>query len=533
MIRSLLNYVQLPAKTLCKFGLALALTIIVAVLALWTWSDFSDVRSDAETIVATTALTMGELTRDSLQAVDGVLESLVARIEEKGVDNLGSEAERENLNRIARRLPVTGAFYVANSTGDIVAAVPSFPSPINVSDRAWFKNLKDEKVGPQVGPAFRSWRDQKVEPPMRRGVEGQTAHGLFFPVVRSIRGPDGTFIGAVKVGVGVPYFARFFGSLDVGFRSLDVRPDAKLGDYRTKDGAIVARFPITEQILDDTVTASPYFSLLANSEDGSWTGWTRIEGEEHLVSARRVQGWPLIVSVSLPEREVYSLAWTRLQWRSAAVGVTILALTMLTVLSARQARREAALRGELEHRVKNTLAVVATVIERAREDTKSIDEFLASLRARIQSMASTQALLSQRPGRGVSVADLVRTELRPLAASANTSVDGPPVHLLPAASHALAMVVHELATNAAKYGALSRPGGRVSVRWAHASSRMLRIEWKETGGPQVVAPAREGYGSSVIRDLLAYEVGGGVNLVFEPDGVRCTIEMSANAESAV
>ena len=77
---------------------------------------------------------------------------------------------------------------------------------------------------------------------MRRGVEGQTGHGLFFPVVRSSRGSDGTFIGAVQVGVGVPYFARIFGSLDVGFRSLDVRPDAKLGDYRTKDGAIVARF---------------------------------------------------------------------------------------------------------------------------------------------------------------------------------------------------------------------------------------------------------------------------------------------------
>src|SRR5262249_58965474 len=160
--------------------------------------------------------------------------------EDTEIDALCEQAERETLRRVARRLVATGAFYVANSRGDIVAAVPSFPSPINVSDRAWFKNLKDEKVGPQVGPAFRSWRDQKVEPPMRRGVEGQTGHGLFFPVVRSIRGSDGAFIGGVKVGVGVPYFARIFGSLDVGFRSLDVRPDAKLGDYRTKDGAIVA-----------------------------------------------------------------------------------------------------------------------------------------------------------------------------------------------------------------------------------------------------------------------------------------------------
>jgi two-component sensor histidine kinase len=273
--------------------------------------------------------------------------------------------------------------------------------------------------------------------------------------------------------------------------------------------------------------------LVANSEDGSWTGWTRIGGEEHLVSARHVKGWPLIVGVSLPEREVYSLAWTRLLWRSAvAVGI-ITAFSMLTVFSARQAKKEAALMGELEHRVKNTLTVVATVIERAREDTKSIDEFLSSLRARIQSMAATQDLLSQGRGRGVSVVDLVRAELRPFAAGTNTIVDGPPVHLLPAASHALAMVIHELATNAAKYGALSQPGGRVSVRWRHSPARALRIEWKETGGPEVTAPAREGYGSSVIRELLAYELGGRVDLIFEADGVRCTIELGANAETVV
>src|SRR5215472_7916330 len=90
----------------------------------------------------------------------------------------------------------------------------------------------------------------------------------------------------------------------------------------------------------------------------------------------------------------------------------------------------------------------------------------------------------------------------------------------------------ELATNAAKYGALSQPGGHVSVRWTQTAD-MLRIEWKETGGPPVVAPARQGYGSTVIRDLLTYEIGGRVDLAFESDGVRCTIELPANAGTVV
>jgi two-component sensor histidine kinase len=93
------------------------------------------------------------------------------------------------------------------------------------------------------------------------------------------------------------------------------------------------------------------------------------------------------------------------------------------------------------------------------------------------------------------------------------------------------MVIHELATNAAKYGALSRAGGHVSVRWAQTGD-VLRIEWKETGGPRVEAPARQGYGSTLIRDLLTYEIGGSVDLEFETDGVRCTIQLPAPAGSA-
>jgi len=191
--------------------------------------------------------------------------------------------------------------------------------------------------------------------------------------------------------------------------------------------------------------------------------------------------------------------------------------------------------GELEHRIKNMFAAVVAVIDRAREDSKSNEEFISSLRGRIQSMAGTQALLSRNRWKGVSLANLIRAELRPYATANNTSVEGPDVYLVPDASHAVAMVLHELATNAAKYGALSRPSGHVSVRWSltggHSPPAMLKIEWSETGGPEVAAPAREGYGSSVIRDLLSHELGGTVDLVFAAGGVHCTIEMPATVEA--
>ena len=528
MIRYLLNYVRAPTKALAIIGLALASTIIVAGLAVWTWHDFSDVLADAETIDRSTAMTMDAIARSSLQSVDGVLEAVVERIDREGIDNFATESGRENLEQIARRLPETGTIHVVSNAGSIIAAVPSLHTAVNVSDREWFRSLKDEKVEPQVGGALRSF------PQVGRVLRGNN-HNFFFPVASSIRGPDGVFLGAVQVGVEVRYFARVFQALDAVFRSLDVRSEAKFGVYRTKDGAVVAMFPMTEALPGETVAASPYFSFLAHSEGQSWTGWIRDDGERQLVSARSLRGWPLIVSVRLPESEVYAVARARLLSRSVIAGITVAVLSLLAVLANRQARRDAVLIAESEHRVKNTLAVVATVIERTREDTQSIDDFVSSLRGRIQSIACTQTLLGQSQWRSVNLADLVRHELRPYATGTNTSVDGPALYLLPATTHSLAMVFHELATNAAKYGALSQPGGHVSVRWRQttddSSAPILRIEWKESGGSQVTVPAREGYGSSVIRDLLAYEMGGKVSLVFEADGVRCTIELPANAST--
>src|SRR5262249_51136605 len=374
-----------------------------------------------------------------------------------------------------------------------------------------------------------------AEPYVSRARDS-TPEARFFPLARSIRRPDKAFVGAVQASIAKSHFANIFQSLDSVFRTLDVKPDEKLGVYRTTDGAVVAKFPMADALLDETVAALPYFSLLANSEGESWMGWTRIGGgKKHLVAARRMRGWPLIVSVSLPERTVYSGAWNRLLWRSMMTIVAIAALSMLTLLSGRQARREAALMGELEHRVKNTLTVVATVIERAHDNTQSIDEFVDSLRGRIRSMASTQNLLNESHWRDVDLANLIRAESPPYTPSTNTIVEGPAVSLTQTASHAVAMVFHELSTNAAKYGALSEAGGRVSVRWTlvaeHTPGATLRIEWQETGGPEVVVPVRQGYGTSVIRDLLIYELGGRVDLVFLPGGVRCTIQLPATGKT--
>jgi two-component sensor histidine kinase len=113
----------------------------------------------------------------------------------------------------------------------------------------------------------------------------------------------------------------------------------------------------------------------------------------------------------------------------------------------------------------------------------------------------------------------------------NTLIDGPAVDVAADAVQTVAIVLHELTTNAAKYGALSNGGGRISVRWHWQPNGGARdglvFEWCETGGPPVVAPSAPGYGTSVIRDLIPYELGGAVDYVLAADGVRCRLEIPA------
>jgi PAS domain S-box-containing protein len=184
---------------------------------------------------------------------------------------------------------------------------------------------------------------------------------------------------------------------------------------------------------------------------------------------------------------------------------------------------------ELDHRVKNVLATVSAVAAQTLDASPSMEHFVAALDGRIRSMAATHELLSQRHWEGMSLLELIRREFSPYANGNNTKFDGPEVMLTADAGQAIAMVFHELVTNAAKHGALSGRKGSVSIRWhwlpnGKAHDRLV-IEWQETGGPVIDAPSKSGYGTSVIGELIPHELGGTVDFELTADGARCKFEI--------
>ena len=194
--------------------------------------------------------------------------------------------------------------------------------------------------------------------------------------------------------------------------------------------------------------------------------------------------------------------------------------------------RQRSLNAELDHRVKNTLATVGAVVSHTRQGNRSVANFAAALEGRIRSMARAHELLSFGRWQGLSLTELVQREVAPYATGNNTEINGPKVVLTPEAGQAMAVVLHELTTNAAKYGALSARNGRVSIRWSQRrngqSRSHLLFEWQEIGGPHIEAPGKPSYGTSTIRDLIPYEFGGAVELLLAPEGVRCRLELPSH-----
>ncbi|MCA3264170.1 MAG: GAF domain-containing protein [Telmatospirillum sp.] len=190
------------------------------------------------------------------------------------------------------------------------------------------------------------------------------------------------------------------------------------------------------------------------------------------------------------------------------------------------ADRDQLLMAELDHRVKNTLANIAALVIQTSASANSLSTFVEGLAARIQSMAKAHSLLSQSRWEGVSINNLLMEELAPyVSGSATLEIVGPDVVLTSKSALALSLAIHELATNAAKYGALSAREGRIAIRWALADGGGLDLSWRETGGPAVAPPTRRGFGSTLIERALAMETDGQATLHYLPEGVLCEVAL--------
>lgn len=180
---------------------------------------------------------------------------------------------------------------------------------------------------------------------------------------------------------------------------------------------------------------------------------------------------------------------------------------------------------ELNHRVKNTLANVLSIIALTRRRATDVESFAESLNGRIRALSATHDLLTQSEWGTTLIRAVVAAELAPYTQDADhlIALQGPDVELAPNDALSLGLAIHELATNAAKYGALSVVSGRLRVQWTMISSELARIEWTERGGPPVSQERSRGFGTELIEKIVAHELGRPVELRFEPEGVVCVL----------
>jgi PAS domain S-box-containing protein len=181
---------------------------------------------------------------------------------------------------------------------------------------------------------------------------------------------------------------------------------------------------------------------------------------------------------------------------------------------------------ELSHRSKNLMAVVQAISWQTAQNSLDLEDFEQRFAQRLEALARSQDLLVKLDWRWVSLQDLVRAQLEPFLDSAGERlvVRGPALLLMPGGAQDLGLALHELATNASKYGALSAPNGKVDIGWTvvdgpAAGAKHFHMTWRESGGPTVNQPARKGFGSMVITATVSRTFNGKAELEYRPEGV--------------
>jgi len=293
------------------------------------------------------------------------------------------------------------------------------------------------------------------------------------------------------------------------------------------NGIVFGRVPNPEESFGKRATPSVLDNMLQKSEAVQPT--VSLEGE-HLMSGfvhSPLTGW--IVAAGISESSLSAPLWRNLAIASV-IGIVLLAIGLafavrMATTIARGETLHDLLIDELNHRVKNTLAILqAIAVQTFRSATRAERE---KFEGRLGALAETHNLLSEEKWQGSELAELIERVLRPylLTNPGRVRMFGPKVPLPPRLAVVLSMIVHEIATNAAKYGALSNDTGQVTLDWEvlEESAAKLRLIWTEAGGPPVIAPVQRGFGSRLIERSTRDQLGGEATVDFLPRGVVYTL----------
>ena len=207
----------------------------------------------------------------------------------------------------------------------------------------------------------------------------------------------------------------------------------------------------------------------------------------------------------------------------AEVNEVGLSLTAAEELARRQESHITFMMREISHRAKSLLAIIQSMATQTARTSVSIADFQARFSQRLQGLSASHDLLVNQTWEGVDLAALVKAQLRPFVddAGGRLELSGPAIYLTPASAQALRLVLHELATNATKYGALSVPQGRIAIAWTvtPAADPRFHLIWTECDGPPVTPPLRQGFGATVYKRMLGQSLNASVHMAYEPGGI--------------
>jgi len=540
-------------RRLSLFGL-LALTPAVAVVAYLEFELRGSRSAEAEEFATRQTL---QATSEIEQVVEGARTLLYAVAAIERVERPDPATCTELVGELSNELPQI-TLAVLDTAGNVTCRNGVVPEGLNYADAPFFTEAlaTGDFVFGEITLAY-------------PGTEF-----YFLPFSLPIRDDSGAIRGVAVAGISLRWLNELIAAWDI--------PEGAAITIADRNGIILARTPFPEDFVGTPIT-EPFLSNWVQGARASVERVTSRDGTVRLQAYKPVSVEPagLYISTGISEAEVFASV-NRARTSSlliiiagalAAVGAGVLAGRYFVrrpvdellrvaeswragtpqpasprvgtgefaeiaaalsgmgeaLLQREQAAMQAAeqqklLRRELDHRVKNTLATVQAIAAQTASATPDPQEFREKFELRLKSLSRTHDMLTRDHWAGVPLETLLASELAPVPDQSRITLDGPELALGPEVAIALSLILHELATNAVKYGALSSAAARLAVRWSVSEDHELDLTWTETGGPPVSPPSREGFGSRLIGRMVRSMGEGGSE--YRPEGLVFRLRMT-------